>query len=487
MKNFLNIKKLFKLILSIIFISTSFLCNSYIAKADNIESKSLSNNTIKILTSYGGWNPTSFYQDFRFLDMGDGSVRLRPMQNNNFASPSDLPSSAVIEAPLTIKFIDNEGNVYWQKQFNALCLIKDLANEISNVKIRYGLDSIQIIPFGDTGSKKLAITGEVYSNLDNQNYGDVIRESTATRYQFRVEKDGLYAQYINQVRIPDKEYIIENVEDYSKVLDFDVIRNSIATSGYNPSSINQRFKLEYDNTHKAYKIKLINHNTLLSWESGSGNDVISYPEGPYSDQYWYLESTSSGNHRLVSAHNIYKVLNLDADGYNISVANRNNTLKQEFNLISISDLASPSQEHVYTINSKLDLNKVLDVNNDLTTNNVSIWYKTNGNNQKWILEFDSNKNAYKIISALDNNMVLAWNAYQDSTNVFTIPFANKSEHYWILEYAGNGYYFFANYKDTSKVLDLYNGGIDNGTNLQVFQRRSSNNNNQKFKLSISDF
>lgn len=133
----------------------------------------------------------------------------------------------------------------------------------------------------------------------------------------------------------------------------------------------------------------------------------------------------------------------------------------------------------YQIVSALNDRSVIDMNQ--ADNTIILWQNNNGNNQKWKLVYDSNKNAYQFKSVTNENLVLAWNDLNGSNNVVATSNQNKEEQYWLLTEAGNGYYYVRNKKEPNKVLDVSGNGTANGTNVLVYNYHGSNN--QKFRLS----
>ncbi len=64
-------------------------------------------------------------------------------------------------------------------------------------------------------------------------------------------------------------------------------------------------------------------------------------------------------------------------------------------------------------------------------NTIILWQNNNGNNQRWKLVYDSNKNAYQFKSVTNENLVLA-NDLNGSNNVVATSNQNKEEQYWLL-------------------------------------------------------
>lgn len=460
-------KKSLQFILVFVLAIGMFVIPGAIAKAEEKEEKTINNNTIRLWSKrdYG----SGYWADFKFLDMGDGTVRLRPVSNGNIIDSSQLPDNTRLSHPYTIKFYDNEGSVYYSKDFPGNRSIKSVAQDLENIKMRHGLDSIQIT-YELAKNALVSISGTVYSNIDNYNFGNLYKEA-ASKYSFRVERDGLYAEYRNQVRIPDGEYIIETAENPNRVLDILDGYNTGVTD-FNKSKTTQKFKMEYNNTNKAYKIRTVDNRFI-----GGSTNVIA-TAGPYLDQFWYLENAENGRHRLVNAHNTEKLLNLDANNTNISVAERRNNFKQEFKFIKPENKTEVEIiEGEWAIASKLNHEMVLD--SEENTNNVLIWPNRYRDHQRWIFEYNPNKKAY-VIRNKGRNTVLTWDSSKGN-NVITHNYNSAyADQYWILENVGNGDYIFKNYYNQNLILDLYGSNTNNGSNIQVHERK--NTDNQKFKL-----
>ncbi|MDC4242780.1 MULTISPECIES: hypothetical protein [Bacillota] len=108
--------------------------------------------------------------------------------------------------PTGIRIINNIGNLFGSADFIALNRIKDIEWFLEVYNLKYGVDSIQIIPYYD--NNPFTISGSVKANLDYYDYETKISKKQAQDFKFRVESDELYAEYIHQTVIPDDEYII---------------------------------------------------------------------------------------------------------------------------------------------------------------------------------------------------------------------------------------------------------------------------------------
>lgn len=445
-----------------------FLIPSELVKADKSAERALSNNKVKLWVDDAGIFKPPFWASFGFVDMGDGSVRLR--------ADHSYHDNIFLGHPYTVKFYDNEGSIYYSKSFSSGYRVRDFASEIGNVRLRYGLDSIQIT--WGANVKLLALDGYIYGNLDNIDYTQGISKTLASDYSFRVTKEGLYAEYRHQVRIPDGEYVIETAENSNKV--FDILNGfDIYGVNFDSSKTNQKFKLKYDHKHKAYKI-LTSDNNVLSRQNRTSNNVIMYPDNNYGDQFWYLQDMGNGRHRIVSARNIYQSMDLNRSNNNIEVHDSHNGLNQQFKFVKPADKEASIIKGDWKVSSKLDHNKVLNAYHTGSQNgDVVMWNNSGVHNQMWTFNYDSTRGAYAIINKLTGK-ALAWDS-TTSRNVFTWDYnSNYDDQHWILEDVGSGHYLIKNYKNQNLVLDVPMSDPSNGVSVIVSERHGDNN--QKFKL-----
>ncbi|MED1663303.1 RICIN domain-containing protein, partial [Brevibacillus laterosporus] len=152
--------------------------------------------------------------------------------------------------------------------------------------------------------------------------------------------------------------------------------------------------------------------------------------------------------------------------------------KYYFNKNGVLEPSRVIEDGTYQIKTALKNNSLVDWNR--SDNNITLYEKHNGSNQKWKLEYNDTHQAYVIRNLEDNNKIMAWNAYQNLTNVFATPFEGKEEHFWIPESLGNGFYKLKNKKDPTKVLDVDGSGTSNGSNIQVSNYKGADN--QKWEL-----
>lgn len=456
--------KVIKSILATFIIGIMLILPSNTCRADT---RTIFDNKIKFTVTYtAGFNAARY--TLGFANSEDGKLKFKLFDSSGTEILVPL-SNAKLYYGFDLIILDSTGKEYLNEQFLKGSSLESFWNSIKNLKMSYG-DKIRI-EIGSYSKYGVGILGHINSNLDGTDFSTDL-DTVNGVYQLRIEKDGLHSEYINQVKIPNGEYIIETAENANRVIESKGIM--VKTEEYSALN-NQKFIFEYDDVRKAYKIK--GNNGVLSWSYKNGADVINYQDNNSNDQFWYLEDAGNGKYRLINASNIYKVLNLDADNSNISVTERRNNIKQEFKIIKSNEKLSITDGE-WKIVSKLNNNKVLNLHiGGISPSNVTIWDNANVTQQKWKFEYNASKNAFRIRNSY-NNGSLAWNP--PSSNVYALGGGEVNSQYWILEYVGDGYYIFKNYHNPNMVLDLYNSDTGNASNIQVFKR--NNGDNQKFKL-----
>ena len=452
-------------------------------------SDSITNNSIKLLAYQYPWDFKQKWVEFKFVDQGDGTAKLKCYSNGEFISPYDIESSLALYDSLYFTLTNIYGFSGTKSMYRGTAM-QIVSYYLESLTFTYDVDTLQIIrkenispDFSREGESMFTYHGEIHSNLQNKDFNMSFWESVLTeQWRFRVRRDGLYAEYINQDRIPDGDYIIETSEYENRVLS-QLPGNNIGVSDYVDNVESQIFTLQYDDLNKAYRIKLKNSNNVLHWNKNSGNDVIAGTDVSGTDtvageRLWYLHDTGNGTYRISSARNPSKFLNLDASYTNISVANERNNIKQQFKFVKVGEKKSLSDGH-WRIVSKLDNNKTLNVDiGGRDPWNVTIWDNANVSQQQWEFEYDYSKGAYRIKDKY-YNLYLSWDPSGLSTSVRSMGGYHTGA-YWVLEYVGDGYYIFKNYHNQNMVLDLTNSNTKNGSNIIVNQK--SNSNNQKFRI-----
>lgn len=133
-------------------------------------------------------------------------------------------------------------------------------------------------------------------------------------------------------------------------------------------------------------------------------------------------------------------------------------------------------EGKYIIKLK-NTNAVIDRNN-LTSNSVTLWSRNDGQNQKWVIKYDKEKEAYQIHDAENLNNVLGLNIAVSGNYLLSSSNSKNTYQYWNIESNGK-YVVFRNLIDTDMALAAYKGSHD-GANL--FVEKYINPDQQSFEL-----
>lgn len=479
----------------ILLLTITLLLPKNIVKAETIDG--ISNNSIKLLAYSYPWDFKQEWVEFKFVPQGNGTAKLKYYSNGKILNPSDVNPNLTLYSATHL----STSNIYgYQKNilFKRGQKMYNVAEILESFIFTYGADDFQLRPLVllypvvpplgrstedsqsnynmiyDEGFSGVKIEGPILSNLGNRDVNDDLRFSKRSDlYKFRVEKEGLHAQYKYQVKIPDGEYVIETYEDTSK---------SVQANGSNVEigdyiGLNtQKWRFEYDNVRKAYKIK--SNIGVLSLANKVGADVICRLDKNENDQFWYIEDAGNGNYRLINASNVTDRLNLDANNKNISIADNRNNNKQLFKIVSYNKEQALTYGE-WKIVSKLNDNKVLNLHIGGNPNtNVTIWDNANVPQQKWMFQYNSYKNAFNIRN-YHNYGCLAWDL-NSNKNVHALGIVESDNYYWQLEDVGNGYFVIKNCHDPNMVLELSNSNTSNSSNIQVGKRTDKDN--QKWKL-----
>lgn len=325
-------KKFFSLMLSLVLVlGFSYQGKGMEYEAEASELYKLSNNR-SVLNDYSldfsvvGTFIKPYWGVFKFLDMGDGTVTLRPTSNGQITDPGSIKNNITITTDFTFIFRDENNNIYYQEKFYRDHKVKDMADKIANIKMRYGKDSVQVmVEEGKYLSFKIG--GAVKNNLDNINFSEFPKD-LAEKYSFIPKQDGLYSYYFDQNKIEDGTYTINSLSN--KLLSTTTSVGNVSVENLD-SNINQKWYLEYNDYLKAYKIIPVGFSgSTLSWDSNRGSNVIVYPDNNYNDQYWYLKHQGNNQYSVISANNVYKRLNIDGNGWNINVDDNRETDQQKF-------------------------------------------------------------------------------------------------------------------------------------------------------------
>ena len=482
-------KKIMSCFLSMILCCTLFCVPNNTVEAYTADS--IENNTIKFLTYEYPFDIKQRVLEFKFVDQGNNTAKLKTYYNGKFIEINEIPSNLALYSDLYIYL----SNIYGHRSGNYLdrgMSMRSIAQALESLTFTYGVDALTIhkrlavnpIDFDNAGHFSFGYGGEIKSNLSRTDFYHLLTVSENTNeWRFRVRKDGLYAEYLNQSKLEDGEYYIETVDSSNRVLDV-LSGNNVGSNNYIPSGNTQTQKviLEFDEVNHATTIKFARSNKYLTWDKANGYNVIASDKmtsGDIGQQYWYLVESGNGTYNIVSARHCDRFLNLDSDNTNISVSNnRKNINKQRFKLVKSNEKKDVLDNNIKIV-SKLSNNKVLNIHLGGTNGrDLTIWDDANGvSQQRFKFEYDEYKNAYRIRDCYYGGY-LSCDTDINSDRVYTNQQCQTAS-YWTLEPTGDGYYYIKNLHN-NKVLDVHSKKTFNGNTVIAYRQTGSDN--QKFKL-----
>lgn len=191
------------------------------------------------------------------------------------------------------------------------------------------------------------------------------------------------------------------------------------------------------------------------------------------------QSIPDGIYVITSAMNGFKALDISggsmANGANVQLYDANGTDEQKF------DIRWDSMGKYYTIKN-VHSGCSLDVAGAGQTNGTNVWqYAENGTDaQKWYILPDAN-GGYTIVSKVNGlavdvkegstaNGTNIWMYTQNGTTAQSFRFLTSAANATI----SDGVYEIASALDTGKVLDISNGTMSAGGNVQIYQKNNSN-------------
>ena len=272
--------------------------------------------------------------------------------------------------------------------------------------------------------------------------------------------------------IMESKYAMISASNKNKLISINQNNSNVELSDIKSYyDIFQQFDFKYVASKGAYKlINTYDNNNVVTWTSSKNNNVSMYADNEYDDQLWIFEEVDKDIYIIANLKNPNRVLNVDANGVNISVAERYNTTKQQFILKDI-DFNIDSGKHL--IKSSSDPLKVIsnDDNNILLKDReeLSIF-------QEFTFKYIENKNAYQIIH-INSGLAVSWASNSGGYNVMLYrPNVDYDDQLWNFEKLEDGVFTIYNLHDKTYVLNI----DQDGKNISVAKRNNSTN--QKFIL-----
>lgn len=294
----------------------------------------------------------------------------------------------------------------------------------------------------------------------------------------------------NQV-IKDGTYIIKTAINENRVIDIDggSINNFANVQIYDNANVKQqKFNITYQ-SDGYYKIEAVHSKKVFDVSGGvfaKGSNVQQYESNNTDSQKWTIKDEGEGYYSIISKYNdLYLDVSggKNINGANIQIYEKNDSISQKFKFEKIDEIVAEKtiENGIYNIKTKIDENKVLDVNEGSNRDgaNIQIYQNTNVKQQKFNITYL--QNGYYKIEALHSGKVLdvEGGSSNPGANVWQYTSNNSNAQQWIIKQEDDGYYSIIS-KCNNLFLDISGGVNANGTNVQVYT--SNNSSSQRFKL-----
>ena len=343
----------------------------------------------------------------------------------------------------------------------------------------------------DTNHSKENISEDEEMTEEPTKQEEMIKEEE--KIEEETENETMQIQTYSNLVIEDGIYIIRSALNKNKVLD---IAWGGTNSGanlqiwsYDDKVNQQRFRITSDGDGY-YTIEAVHSKKVLDVENAnkkSGTNVRQYDSNKTDAQKWKILDLGNGQVSFVSKCNgLY--LDIDnagtSNGTNVQVYEGNGSNAQKFILEKNEYKAEQTiQDGIYTIKSKLNTNRVVDVSGGSYNNsaNIQLWENDNVRQQRFKITY--NKEGYYKIEALHSGKVLdvANGGMTSGTNVQQYKWNNTDAQKWIIEKNTDGTYSFRSILN-GYYLDVSGGVANNGTNVQVYEKNGTKA--QKFDITI---
>ena len=456
-------------------------------------------------------------QKFKFIEeltgtqvLEDGLYKISSFVDSTKAL--GIKGNAEQSAKVVLSDSNNSIDQMWRVKYlgNGYYMITSYANEWMALDVQGGSSAsgtdLQLYQNNNTNAQKWIIKAEdgyysIVSALDHM-YVDIdngtIKSGTGVQIY---QPNGTNAQKftftkVDEPIIENGYYTLNSALDNSKVVDANsmIAINSIsAILNTNNNMNSQKWYIEYlRDGYYSIKSGLDTNFALDVFNGNTANKtkVQIYSSNNTDSQKWYIKDAGDGYYYLV-AKNSYKYLDIDngnsKDGTKVQIYSGNGTESQKFKLTPtiINENDTPMQtfeEGYYTINSKLNNNKVLDVDNAKKANGTNVQlYGSNGTvAQTWYLK-KLDGGYYAILSSMNPEIALtaASGDRTNGVNVVVSKYTEADTQKWAVKNAGSDYVVITS-KANGLNIDVKGGYTSNGTNIQLYQNNLTDS--QFFKI-----
>lgn len=258
---------------------------------------------------------------------------------------------------------------------------------------------------------------------------------------------------------------------------------------WNDSKAQQkRFEIKYNEASKSYTIIAAHSGKALDVANGAttnGTNVQQYDSNYTQAQQWIFEKAQDGYFYIISKCNgLYLDVNnsVAENGTNIQVYEGNKTKAQKFKFVKDEENKSEKtlKDGIYQIHTRVDENKILQVNS--TSQNLQIVNQSKiiNNNNKFRITYL--QNGYYTMKVLNNEQNLTvengWNT--NGTKIKMQKQDNSSKQEWIIKHTANGYFNIVG-RCNGLYLDIPFGSANVGMELQMYEGNRSKAQEFKFE------
>lgn len=250
----------------------------------------------------------------------------------------------------------------------------------------------------------------------------------------------------------------------------------------------QRFYIK-KNPNGMYTImSAINNNYVFDVYNGyfsNYSKIQLYATNNTAAQMWNIKENSDGTYTFYSLNNyVLEVKDGIINNHNtIQLFASNGTAAQKFYLERSFEKTKAIPNGLYTISSKLNENKNVEIKGGsiYNGNNIQLYSNNETDAQKWYIEY-LNNGYYSIKSYLNPTYVFDVHGGKNvnNTNVQLFSSNGTKAQQWIIRDTGNGYYNIIA-ANSNLFLDVQNCSVVDGANIQLYTYNNSSN-AQQFKI-----
>ncbi len=459
-------------------------------------------------------------QKFKFVEEVEGTQSLEDgVYNINSLVNPELLVNAKGELENGTSIALNNKNEEWSQLWrikylgNGYYSIISYANENLVLDVSGGKKvngtKVQLYKSNNTDSQKWIIKEEngyyyIISALDKM-YLDIkdgnIKENNTLQIYHGNATDAQKFSFtkIETSTITDGYYTINSALDEQKVV---TINSNIAING-----MTAELKTDRDLNSQKWYIEYLGDG-YYSVKSGIEEDFVLDVKGGYTTngtkaqlyesnntdaQKWYIKDAGDGYYYFIARHS-NKYLDVtngnSAEGTPIQTFTGNETVSQKFKLNStaLNDkeiISHIYEEGYYTISSKLNTSKVLDVAGGKKINGTNVQLYSSNNSVAQIWYFHKAEDGYYYITSAMNPetaLTAANSNIENGVNIELSKYTGSDTQKWGFQNTGDGYVTIISKVNGLKV-DVANDSMANGANIQLYE--NNNTDSQAFKVTAN--